>query len=126
MTEKAPLLLVVDDEPDLRDLIAVILEDAGYQVMTARDGNDALARVAEAMPALILLDMRMPGMNGWEFAAAFRGRHGRAAPIVVLTAARDARRLAEEIDAEGYLDKPFQIDSLLSTVRDHLAQVSQM
>ena len=91
----------------------MILVDAGYRVRTAREGRAALARVAEEMPALILLDMRMPGMNGWEFAREFRARHGRAAPIVVVTAAENARARAEEIAADGWLAKPFDLDDVL-------------
>ena len=106
-------ILVVEDDPDLLALVEMILADAGYRVMTAPDGRAALARVAAEMPALIFLDMRMPGMNGWEFAREFRARHGRAAPIVVATAAENARARAEEIGAEGWLAKPFDLDDVL-------------
>jgi CheY-like chemotaxis protein len=109
-------VLVVEDEADLVALLEMVLADAGYGVRTAREGGEGLARVAEAMPGLILLDMRMPGMNGWEFARAFRARHGRAAPIVVVTAAENARARAAEVEAEGWLAKPFEIDELLRVV----------
>jgi CheY-like chemotaxis protein len=71
------------------------------------------------MPAIVLLDMRMPGMNGWEFAREFRSRHGRACPIVVVTAAENARQRAEEIGAEGWLAKPFDIEDVVRAVRTH-------
>ncbi len=106
-------ILVVEDDPDLLALEEMILTDAGYPVRTASDGRAALARVADEMPALVLLDMRMPGMNGWDFAREFRARHGRAAPIVVVTAAENARARAEEIGAEGWLAKPFEIGDVL-------------
>ncbi len=61
-------VLVVEDDSDLVALMELVLSDAGYRVRTAPEGGAALARVAEEMPGLILLDMRMPGMNGWEFA----------------------------------------------------------
>jgi CheY-like chemotaxis protein len=109
-------VLVVEDDADLASLIQMIVTDAGYGVRTAPDGALALARVAEHMPALVLLDMRMPVMNGWEFARAFRERHGRAAPVVVVTAAEDARARAEEIGADGWLEKPFEIDEVLDIV----------
>jgi CheY-like chemotaxis protein len=73
------------------------------------------------MPGVILLDMRMPGMNGWDFAREFRARHGRACPIVVVTAAENARARAEEIGAEGWLSKPFELEDVLATVERHLA-----
>ncbi|HET9594926.1 MAG TPA: response regulator [Anaeromyxobacteraceae bacterium] len=109
-------VLVVEDDADLASLLQMIVAEAGYEVRTAPDGAQALALVAERMPALVLLDMRMPVMNGWEFARAFRERHGRAAPVVVVTAAEDARARAEEIEADGWLEKPFEIDDVLRIV----------
>jgi CheY-like chemotaxis protein len=114
-------VLVVEDDSDLVSLMELVLSDAGYRVRTASDGAVALARVAEEMPGLILLDMRMPGMNGWEFAREFRQRHGRAAPIVVVTAAENARARAAEVEAEGWLSKPFEIDDVLRMVAAHAA-----
>jgi len=97
----------------------LILVDAGYRVRTAVEGQAALARIVEEMPALILLDMRMPGMNGWDFAREFRARHGRAAPIVVVTAAENARASAAEIEADGWLSKPFDLDDVLALAERH-------
>lgn len=115
MTAPSPHgVLVVEDDPDLLALVEMILCDAGYAVRTASDGRMALDRIAERMPALILLDMRMPGMNGWEFAREFRARHGRGAPIVVVTAAENARARAEEIAADGWLAKPFDLEDVLT------------
>ena len=112
-------ILVVEDDPDLLSLVEMILADAGYRVFTAPEGRAALACVAREMPALVLLDMRMPGMNGWDFAREFRARWGRSAPIVVVTAAENARARAAEIGAEGWLAKPFDIDAVLRTVERH-------
>jgi len=114
-------VLVVEDDPDLAALVAMILDDAGFAVRSASDGRQALARVAERMPGLILLDMRMPVMNGWEFAREFRARHGRAAPIVVVTAAENARLRAEEIGADGWLEKPFELEDVVA-VADRFAR----
>jgi CheY-like chemotaxis protein len=72
------------------------------------------------MPGLILLDMRMPVMNGWEFAREYRARHGRAAPIVVVTAAEDARARAQEIGADAWLEKPFDLDDVVRMVAQFL------
>ena len=115
----AKAVLVVEDSPDLREMMHVLLDDEGYRVLVARDGQEALDKVAEEMPGLILLDMKMPGMNGWEFAREFQARYGHAAPIVVVTAAKDARQRAEEIDAQGYLSKPFELDDLIRVVEQH-------
>jgi len=61
----------------------------------------------------------MPGMNGWDFARELRARHGRAVPIVVVTAAENARARAEEIGAEGWLAKPFDLEDVLRAARHH-------
>lgn len=114
-------LLVVEDDPDLSGLMSMILGDAGYSVRVAENGAVALARVAEEMPGVILLDMRMPVMNGWEFAREFRARYGRAARIIVVTAAENARLRAQEIEADGWLEKPFELDAVLDAVASQLA-----
>jgi DNA-binding response OmpR family regulator len=115
-------ILVVEDDPDLLALEAEILSSAGYRVATACDGLQALERAEAERPGLVLLDMRMPRMDGWRFAAAFRERWGEACPIVVVTAAEDAQSRAEEIGAAGFLAKPFDIDSVLGVVARHLGR----
>jgi DNA-binding response OmpR family regulator len=118
-------VLVVEDDPDLLAVVEMILVDAGYRVRTARDGRTALERVGEEMPSLILLDMRMPVMNGWDFAREFRARHGRSAPIVVVTAAENARARAHEIDADGFLAKPFDLGDVIAVVERHARPASR-
>jgi CheY-like chemotaxis protein len=108
-------ILVVDDDPAILDAVREILDLEGYPVVTAANGAEALRRVEETRPALMLLDMRMPVLNGWEVARALRERD-LALPILVMTAARDAREWAEQIGAAGYLAKPFDLDDLLDAV----------
>ena len=108
-------ILVVDDDANIRDLVADILNGEGYTIETARNGTEALRAIERDGPSLVLLDMRMPDLNGWDFAREMRKR-GLRACIVVMTAARDARRWAEEIGADGYLAKPFDLRDLLLTV----------
>jgi CheY-like chemotaxis protein len=115
-------ILVVEDDPDLLALMEMILDGEGYRVRTAREGGEALARIAEEMPRLVFLDMRMPGMNGWDFAREFRARHGAACPIVVVTAAEDARRRAEEIAAQGWLAKPFEIGDVVAAAARYVGR----
>jgi CheY-like chemotaxis protein len=117
-------ILVIEDDLDLLGLVELLLRDAGYRVRTASDGLQALERVSEEMPGLILLDMRMPVMNGWEFAHEFRARHGRACPIVVVTAAENAQLRAAEVEAEAWLAKPFDLDDVLRTVARFISQPS--
>jgi CheY-like chemotaxis protein len=117
MAREERIVLVVEDDADLQQMVQLVLEGAGYHVATASEGTEAMQRVAQSMPAAILLDMKMPGMDGWEFARRFRERYDREAPLVVLTAAENARQRAQEIGAEDYLGKPFEIDDLLAKVR---------
>lgn len=119
-------ILVVEDDLDLLGLVEMVLQDAGHRVRTASDGLRALERAAEEMPRLILLDMRMPIMNGWEFAREFRRRYGRACPIVVVTAAENAQLRAAEIEAEGWLSKPFDLDDVLRMVGRFVAGPSTL
>lgn len=121
MAKQARPVLVVEDDSDLLGMVRLVLEGAGYRVVTAAEGAEALQMVAEEMPALILLDMKMPGMDAWEFSRHFRARYDRQAPIVVLTAAENARRRAEEIGAESYLGKPFEIAELVAMVERHVS-----
>jgi CheY-like chemotaxis protein len=108
-------VLVVDDDPAIRDAVRDLLEDHGIPVETAIDGRDALDKVAARLPRLVLLDMRMPVMDGWDFARALR-EAGISAPVVVMTAAADARRWAAEIGAIGVVPKPFGVAELIGAV----------
>lgn len=108
-------VLVVDDDTSILDTVSSILSGEGYDVVSASTGQEALDAVARTKPLLILLDMRMPIMDGWEVARSIRER-GIKVPIVVMTAAESAKRWAEEVGAEGYLAKPFGLDELLDTV----------
>jgi len=109
-------ILVVDDDPAILDFVSLALADEGYEVRAAADGRSALELIDQWAPDLILLDMRMPIMDGWEFAKAYAARPGPHAPIVVLTAAQDAAGLAREIQAVDYVAKPFSLDDLLRVV----------
>ncbi len=108
-------VLVVDDDTSILDTVSSILSGEGYDVVSASSGQEALDAVARKRPLLILLDMRMPVMDGWAVARALRGQ-GITVPIVVMTAAESAQRWADEVGAEGYLAKPFGLDELLTTV----------
>lgn len=108
-------VLVVDDDTSILDTVSAILSGEGYDVVSAATGQEALAAVARKQPLLILLDMRMPVMDGWAVARSLR-EQGINVPIVVMTAAESAKRWADEVGAEGFLAKPFGLDELLSTV----------
>lgn len=109
-------VLVVDDDTSILDTVSAILTGEGYDVVSATSGEEALDAVARKRPAVILLDMRMPVMDGWAVARALRSQ-GISVPIVVMTAAESAKRWADEVGAEGYLAKPFGLDELLTVVQ---------
>ncbi len=111
-----PLVLVVDDDPDILDAICDILEAEGYRVARARHGLEALERVEAERPAVILLDLMMPVMDGVAFAQALRnGPSPDPPPILVISADGNPQRAAS-VGAQGYLAKPFDIDALLAHV----------
>lgn len=120
MLDQAPIL-VVDDDPSLRALVAATLELEGHYVLTAPDGTVALAFLDEIQPLIILLDKAMPGMDGPKFASALRAR-GFTMPIIVISGSEGGSRFAREICAEGFIPKPFKLPQLISTVEDLLAR----
>jgi CheY-like chemotaxis protein len=108
-------VLVVDDDDAIRDTVRAILEDEGYAVREAPDGAAALAAIDRESPCLVLLDMRMPVVDGWQVAAALQQREARV-PIAVMTAARDAQRWCAEVGGAACLAKPFDMDDVLAVV----------
>jgi CheY-like chemotaxis protein len=110
-------VLVVDDDPDMAEAMLLVLESAGYAARSAPNGRQALEQVAVQLPSLILLDMLMPVMNGWQFAHALHERYGHTVPIVVVSAAEHVGARSEEIDADDVLSKPFDMDELLRVVK---------
>ncbi len=115
------LVLVVEDEFDLRSFVELVLEQEGYRVATAANGLEALKQVDKEEPDLILLDIRMPIMDGWQFVAELRAKNEKSIPIVVMTAHYDAQTVAKQLAVKGYLRKPFEIDELLSSVEKFAA-----
>ncbi len=108
-------ILVVDDDPTILATVSEVLDMEGFAVVTATNGAEALAAVDQRRPSLVLLDMRMPVLDGWGFMRAVRER-GLTLTVVVMTAAADARRWGREIGAQAVLAKPFDIDELVRAV----------
>ena len=109
-------ILVVDDDPTILATVSEVLDMEGFAVMTATNGAEALVAVEQTVPSLVLLDMRMPVLDGWGFMRAVRER-GLTLTVVAMTAAADARRWGREIGAHGVLAKPFDIDELVRAVQ---------
>lgn len=123
MRTSAARVLVVEDDPDLAALEADVLAARGYRVEVACNGREALAAIEREAPDLILLDMKMPVMNGGEFAEAYRRTQGKAI-IVVVTASEDAQRRAIEIGATDWIAKPFDPGDLVEKVTGFLTRLS--
>lgn len=118
MTKHRANILVVEDNRDIRESIVEILEEEGYTVSAAGDGLEALhaLEVVSPKPDLILLDLMMPNMNGYEFREKqLKGAHS-ATPIAVISADGNANDKAEELRAAGFLRKPLKIQPLLDLV----------
>jgi CheY-like chemotaxis protein len=113
-------VLIVDDDADMLEVMELVLRDAGYATRCALNGREALDVVAHGMPGLILLDMLMPVMNGWQFSRDFRARYGNEVPIVVATAAEHVRARSNGMDAADVLPKPFEVADLLRVVARYL------
>ena len=121
-------LLVVDDEPKLLRALAVDLRGEGYDVATARSGNEALICVAQKIPDLIISDIRMPGIDGYELARRLRQNQSTALiPIVFLTARDTTSDRIEGFRSgvDAYLTKPFEPDELLAVIASILNRVER-
>ena len=122
----AKQLLVVDDDPSLLLAVSETLRAEGYEVVTARRGSEAMVRVAESLPDLIISDIRMPGMDGYALARNLRSApRTRLVPIVFLTAKDD---LADRITGfrtgvDAYITKPFESEELIAIVKNILERV---
>ena len=108
-------ILVIDDEVDLTQMIAHLFKAKGFEVQTAADGVEALEKVHEFAPDLIILDMNMPRMGGIEFYSKICGANGRPRyPVLVLTARANIKGLFQDLEIDGFMVKPFDIDELVA------------
>ena len=120
--ESSPIL-VVDDDPNSLDIVRTYLEAHGYRVATATDGKEALSRMEEVRPSLVLLDVMMPGMDGWEVARVIKNHPDfRAVRIVMLTARSDFTDKQQGLrsGADDYIVKPIRLEELGHRVERNL------
>ncbi len=124
-----PTILIVDDLPDMRDNLALLLEASGYQTLNAGDGLEALEMLENNTVDLVLADIAMPRMNGYQLYERLR-QEARwvTLPFIFLTArAMDSDiRFGKELGADDYLTKPIQPEDLLATVRGRLRRARQL
>ena len=119
MTATAPRVLVVEDDNDLRESICAVLQDAGYSSRSAENGEVALEQARAERPCVILLDLMMPIMNGWEFRSEqLRDPTLSSIPVIIMTADGRAGEKARTLHAD-YLRKPITLDALLHLVDDY-------
>ncbi|AVI63355.1 response regulator transcription factor [Halomonas sp. GFAJ-1] len=118
-------VLVVDDEPNILLSLEFLMEQAGFEVVTAEDGEQALEQVNSASPDLLLLDISLPGMSGFDVLERLRGQEATAQlPIIMLTAhGRDVEReKGMALGADDYITKPFSTQSLVEKVKALLTE----
>jgi len=114
-SRRARPILIVDDDAAVLDSESQVLVDHGYRVVRAHDGAEALREIGREPPALVVLDVQMPGVDGPTFARELRMALRRV-PLLILTAAPDARAAADRCNAEAYLRKPFDAGELARLV----------
>jgi len=117
-------ILIVDDDTSITLSISFVLEKEGYAVIIAVDGEEAVKKAKEELPHLIVLDIMLPKINGFEVCKRLKANvQTREIRIIMLTAKGDEKdkRLAEELGVNGYITKPFDIDTLLSEIRKGVA-----
>ena len=119
----ANAILVVDDDMAILDMVAELLGYEGYRVLTSNSGREALACAKDQAPGLILLDLMMPEMSGWQVVSALRSLpQTRSIPVVLLSARRDLATTAHDLGVEHFLEKPFDLDELLGLVQKYMLQ----
>jgi len=123
--QKLPAILVVDDNHDNAQIIQHYLETRGYPITVAHSGEEALALFETVQPALVLLDVMMPGRDGWEVCRVMKQHPqlGKTVRIIMVTALNemDDKREALQTGADDYVEKPFDLASLAATVQRNLA-----
>lgn len=111
-------VMAVEDDDRIRKLIRTVLEGEGYEVVSASNGGDALRLLDEAKPQVILLDLMMPGLDGWAFLRAIR-EQGVKTPVVLVSAISDLPAEARRLGADS-LPKPFAVEDLIAKVEKHV------
>ena len=120
-------ILVVEDEPEIRILVKTILEKAGYSVVEAEDGEAALRLVNEEEPDLVLLDVMIPGIEGWEVCRRIRENEAtRRLPIIMVTVRTTDEDIQRSVEcgANAHINKPFDQRELLDTIKKLLGETS--
>ena len=116
-----PIVLVIDDDPDVRGILGMLLSREGYEVVTAIDGAAALEHVKDERIALVVLDLQMPRLDGDQFRRVYQERGGHA-PILLVTAAEVGPDDLARLGVSAYIAKPFDVEAMLETVQRLVAE----
>jgi len=123
VTKPAHVVLVVEDDESIRTVIADVLEERGYRVTGAGNGAEAIEVLKEVQPDLMVLDLLMPVMHGWDFMETYsKQTGGRAIPIVVVSVNPALPRSFNRFGVQSVISKPFDVDDLADAVEDALAE----
>ena len=129
MSESLPPILVVDDNEDNANIIRDYLEARGYPISVAYDGDEAMRLFERDKPSLILLDVMMPGRDGWQVCREMKGHPtlGASIRVIMVTALQDwmNKRQALETGADDYVEKPFELAALVTVVERNAARLAQ-
>lgn len=115
MDMQRPTILVVDDDPVIVDLISSLLED-NYSVVAAYDGRDALRLLRKQRPDLLLLDLMMPGVDGFTVARQVREKYEDGLPVLIISAHPNLHHQTQELGVNGFMTKPFEPEELVMRV----------
>lgn len=118
-------ILIVDDDPTIRSVLEALLEDEGFTPVTAANGKEAVAIVRDSPPALVLMDLMMPVMNGVEAARTLKSEPATAGvPIIAMSAGFILRESIDDLLADSIISKPFDLDALIANIRATLRRAN--
>src|SRR5215204_6006454 len=120
MNNRKKKILVSDDDPGILDALKIMLEESGYAVETTLDGS-TFEKLQKETPDLLLLDIWMSGVNGRDICKKLKEKSAtRDIPIIMISANRDTEIIAKEAGADDFIEKPFQMEELLSKIKKHI------
>ena len=115
-------VFVCDDDAGIVDVVKIVLEEAGYNVVVSGDSTTAVETIRKLQPDLVLLDLWMPGLGGEQIIPKIKkSKKLQSIPVIVISASKDTREVAERAGADGFLFKPFDISDLENTVKHHIS-----
>ena len=129
MSPKKPVVLIADDDPEILTMLGIRLSKKGYQVLEAVDGNQTLSLARKHHPDLVLLDVMMPGKNGWEVAKELRGddEFGNVGIVMLTAIGEKVNEMTSPLyGADAYVDKPFDFSELETKIQEVLAARKQL